>query len=64
MTIRVTDHGIGIKNSDKPNIFKLFGTIEESRKSVNLKGIGLGLVISKLIAEKFDGDLDFTSKYG
>jgi K+-sensing histidine kinase KdpD len=30
---------------------------------MNTSGIGLGLVISKLIVSKFDGIIDFVSKY-
>ena len=31
---------------------------------INTKGIGLGLCISKLIATKFDGILEFKSEVG
>jgi len=31
---------------------------------VNIQGIGLGLVISKLIVEKFGEELTFLSEYG
>ena len=55
---------MGIKAEDKDKLFKLFGTIESTRTKINLKGIGLGLVISKLIVEKFNGTIDFTSEYG
>ena len=29
-----------------------------------MNGIGLGLVISKMIVSKFNGSIDFISKYG
>ena len=31
---------------------------------MNTQGIGLGLVISKLIVEKFGGKINFLSEYG
>ena len=40
----------------------MFGTIKDSQ--VNTQGIGLGLVISKLIVEKFNGEINFISTYG
>ena len=45
--ISVSDTGIGIKDEDKPKLFKLFGMLKENnKKKVNTQGIGLGLVIS------------------
>ena len=40
--------------------------IDESAKKdkVNTNGIGLGLVISKLIVSKFNGIIDFKSTFG
>ena len=64
MKVSVKDSGCGIKPQDRDKLFKLFGTIESTRKKVNTKGIGLGLVISKMIVEQFDGKIDFTSKVG
>ena len=44
--ISVTDSGIGVKDEDKPKLFKLFGMLKErGDKKVNTEGIGLGLVI-------------------
>jgi signal transduction histidine kinase len=44
--VSVTDTGIGIKEEDKEKLFKMFGSIKDEEKKLNLKGIGLGLVIS------------------
>ena len=52
---------MGIKNKDKKRLFKMYGSIKSS--SVNQKGIGLGLVISKLIVQKFNGIINFVSKW-
>jgi K+-sensing histidine kinase KdpD len=41
----------------------MFGSIKDEEKKLNLKGIGLGLVISKLIVSKFNGYIDFISEY-
>ena len=57
------DTGIGIKSEDQDKLFLLFGSIKSEEKNLNTKGIGLGLVISKLIVEKFNGYIDFISKY-
>ena len=42
-------------------LFKLYGSIKS--KNVNQKGIGLGLVITKMIVEKFNGVINFVSKW-
>ena len=38
--------------------------MKDEQKKVNTQGIGLGLVISKLIVQKFGGKLNFFSEYG
>lgn len=53
---------MGIKRKDKAKLFKLFGFVQ-STEEVNTRGIGLGLVISKKIAECFDGKIGFKSKW-
>ena len=63
IVISVIDSGIGIKESDQSKLFKLFGSIKDEKKKINTQGIGLGLVISKLIVEKFNGTIDFISQY-
>ena len=52
---------MGIRKKDKQRLFKLYSSIKSN--TVNQKGIGLGLVISKLIVEKFNGMIDFISKW-
>ena len=61
LRISVADTGIGIKHEDQDKLFKLFGSIKDEK--LNTNGIGLGLVISKLIVNKFDGYIDFITKY-
>jgi signal transduction histidine kinase len=53
---------LGIKRVDKSKLFKLFGFVQ-STQEVNTRGIGLGLVISKKITEKFNGSIGFRSKW-
>lgn len=53
---------MGIKRKDKKKLFKLFGFVQ-STEDVNTRGIGLGLVISKKIVERFDGAIGFKSKW-
>ena len=47
--VSVIDNGYGIKEKNKDKLFKLFGSIKDEKKGINMQGIGLGLVISKLI---------------
>ena len=63
MIISVIDSGMGIKEDDQNKLFKLFGSVRHEKENINTKGIGLGLVISKLIVEKFNGNIDFISKF-
>mmetsp|Transcript_11654 Transcript_11654/g.17704 ORF Transcript_11654/g.17704 Transcript_11654/m.17704 type:complete len:147 (-) Transcript_11654:618-1058(-) len=48
---------------EKKRLFKLFGVLK-STKQQNSKGIGLDLVICKLISQEFGGDLSVVSKKG
>ena len=41
----------------------MFGTFKDSKRGINTKGIGLGLVICKLIVGNFNGQINFYSKY-
>ena len=52
--IKVKDTGIGIKHEDHDKVFKILKTDEK---------IGLGLTISKQIAQKYKGNINFVSEY-
>jgi len=54
----LADNGTGIKKENKNNLFKLLWSIKDEHNKINynkinFQGIGLGLVISKVIIEKF-----------
>ena len=61
--ISVVDNGKGIKVKNQDKLFKLFGAFKDEKRQINTNGIGLGLVISKLIVNKFNGYIDFVSKH-
>lgn len=63
LRLSVVDSGIGIKEKDQGRLFKMFGSIKDEGKKINVHGVGLGLVICKMIVNKFDGHIDFVSKY-
>lgn len=63
IVISVTDTGVGIKKKDMIKLFKLFGSLQNTRQ-MNTQGIGLGLVISENIVKAFQGVIGLKSKYG
>jgi signal transduction histidine kinase/FixJ family two-component response regulator len=60
LEILVNDTGIGISQDQKTSIFKAFNQADS--KDNNLKGFGLGLTISKKLAELLGGTLTLESK--
>ena len=61
--LSVVDNGKGIKVKNQDKLFKLFGSFKDEKRKINTNGIGLGLVISKLIVTKYNGYIDFVSKH-
>ena len=59
----VEDSGVGIKQNDQKKLSKLFGFLEKDEE-LNLRGVGLGLHLSKLIVEHNGGDILCKSKWG
>jgi signal transduction histidine kinase len=60
----VFDTGIGISKENKKTLFKLFGKVMQSNKTINKEGIGLGLYITKNIAMQLGGTITVRSKIG
>ena len=56
----ISDDGIGIPSSKRNKLFKLFSRLNES---VNVKGNGLGLAITKRIIEGHGGEIWVESTY-
>jgi len=44
-------------------MFKLFSSIKDQKRKINIHGIGLGLVICQMIVKKFNGTIDFVSEF-
>ena len=63
ISFKVTDTGIGIKEEDIPSLFELFTQVNTKRNR-SIEGSGLGLPISKELAEMMDGQILVDSKYG
>ncbi len=60
-SLTVHDHGIGIANDDQERIFNRF---ERAVPASNFGGLGLGLYISRRIAEAHGGSLRVSSEIG
>ena len=61
--LSVTDHGIGIAEEDRPQIFDRFYRTDNARAHTK-KGTGLGLAICSWIAESHHGHIEVQSKVG
>ena len=63
LTFSVIDTGIGIKDSDKENLFSSFQRLDQV-KNRNVEGTGLGLAITHNLVELMNGTITFESTYG
>lgn len=59
----VSDSGIGIREQDLKRLFVSFEQLD-IRKNYSVGGTGLGLVISRNLAEMMNGRISVTSRYG
>ena len=60
LRFRVSDTGVGIPENRKANLFQAFSQVDNSTTR-RFGGTGLGLVISKRLAQLLGGDVDFES---
>src|SRR5262249_6873348 len=58
---RVIDTGIGIRSEDQVKLFQAFQQVDSSRRG---EGTGLGLHLSRKLAELLGAQIDFESTYG
>ncbi|MBL0342780.1 MAG: HAMP domain-containing histidine kinase [Bacteroidetes bacterium] len=61
IVLEVTDHGIGIPESEQQHIFERFF---RAGNASNIQGTGLGLNIVKKYVELLNGEVGFKSVYG
>lgn len=59
----VTDTGIGIREDELERVFSAFSRFD-LHKNRNIQGVGLGLAISKQLAQLMGGDIALSSVYG
>ena len=63
LVVRVTDTGMGIREEDMDKLFSSFQRLDETRNR-NVEGTGLGLNITRQLAEMMGGSINVESKYG
>lgn len=61
--IVIEDSGVGITKKDLEKLFRNFGKLND-KDSLNEKGCGLGLMISKRIVESMGGEITVESTFG
>jgi len=59
----VKDNGQGIKKNEQPDLFKVFDQVLQGKKREH-GGLGLGLVICRMIIENLGGDIWIESELG
>ena len=75
--VQVIDTGVGIKDENKEKLFQAFGKVDsDENEYLNAQGVGLGLLISNILAKNLgpsliqlkklnmNAGLNMTSKYG
>jgi signal transduction histidine kinase/CheY-like chemotaxis protein len=63
LTLTVTDTGIGIRPEDMAKLFTNYSRLDTGRNR-RLEGTGLGLALTKRLAELMDGTVAVESEYG
>ncbi|MDE6744996.1 MAG: response regulator, partial [Oscillospiraceae bacterium] len=63
LMFKIADSGLGIKKEDVSKLFENFQQVD-TRKNRKIEGSGLGLPISRNLAEKMNGSITVESEYG
>jgi signal transduction histidine kinase/DNA-binding response OmpR family regulator len=63
LEFRIQDTGQGIKREDMPKLFSQFHQLN-AKANRNIEGTGLGLTITKNLAEMMGGSIEVESEYG
>ena len=64
LIFKVSDTGIGIKESDFDKLFVKFNKINQDAEISSINSTGLGLAITKELIDLLDGEISFESNYG
>lgn len=62
LSFEIKDTGVGMSPNEIKNLFTMFSTIDKHKKSLNIKGTGLGLTISKKLTEILGGRISVISE--
>lgn len=63
LRLSIRDTGIGIPQDDRETIFRLFGSLHRNAFTAT-ESYGIGLAVSKQLADALEGSLDFQSEVG
>lgn len=63
VAVEVSDHGEGIPEEDLPKLFQPFGRLSKAL-AAGIPGTGLGLHLSRGLAQTLGGDIEVTSRPG
>jgi PAS domain S-box-containing protein len=61
--LRVVDTGVGIRPEDQARLFQAFAQVDATTRRRH-EGTGLGLYLSRKLAEMLNGQITFQSEYG
>lgn len=61
IVFEVKDTGVGMTQKEMKNLFTMFSTADRHKQSMNIRGTGLGLTISKKLTEMLGGRIHVQS---
>ncbi|MGD9098944.1 MAG: ATP-binding protein [Anaerolineae bacterium] len=64
VTVQVKDTGVGIAKEDQPHLFTRFYRVSRLERTIDVRGVGVGLYIAKEIVEGHGGEIWVESELG